>query len=290
MSGKPAYTDNAAEVAIHHYYTKILNLVPYLVYWVDESCKLQGFNANFGDLLNILSPDECEYNPYSLLAKNLNLDKSCAESLKLADMRVIFSGKSEHQQPLARIQNSFKAPTYIVHRNPISNENGEIIGAVISIIENKLIFTDKPKTNISNLKFNGSLNKPKVLIVEDNLTAQKVESAIFTSLNCEVDLVQTSEEALNTFQPGKYSLVIMDIGLEDSSGYIIARDFRKIEKESKFRTAIIALTSYKPENVKVDCDFYEMEGVIEKPLTESQASQIIDHFIFKKGSGIDGFN
>lgn len=289
MRGKPAYTDVAAEKAIHAYYTKILSLMPYLVYWVDETCKLQGFNAKFGDLLSIFSPDECEYNPYALLAKNLKLDKSFAESLKLADMQVIFSGISEHQISLTPNEKNGKTPAYIVNRDPILDESGEIIGAVISIIENKQITTNNTEMTQSNFKTNGAIKKPKVLIVEDNPTAQKVETAIFTNLNCEVDAVQTGEEALKLFKPGKYSLVIMDIGLEDSSGYLITRNFREIEKESKYNTAIIALTSYKPENVKDDCYFYKMQGVVGKPLTESQANQIIEHFVHNKENGIDGF-
>lgn len=289
MRGKPAYTDVAAEKAIHSYYTKILSLVPYLVYWVDETCKLQGFNKNFGDLLNIFSPDECEYNPYSLITKNLKLDESYTENLKLADMQVIFSGEAEHMQALTSKQTNGNSPAYIVNRDPIMDDSGEIIGAVISIIENKIIDPQITEKTQPNVKTNSSLKKPKVLIVEDNPTAQKVETAIFTNLNCDVDSVQTGEEAVKIFKPGKYSLVIMDIGLEDSSGYLITRNFREIEEGSKFHAAIIALTSYKPENVKDDCDFYKMEGVVGKPLTESQANQIIERFVYNKDNGIDSF-
>lgn len=289
MRKKPVYTDVPAEKAIHSYYTRILKLMPYLVYWVDEACKLQGFNAHFGKLLNIFSPDQCEYNPYPLLAKTLKLNESIAKNLKLADMQVIFSGISEHQQPLNPNIKNNQSPAYIVNRDPLLDDNGDIIGAVISIIENKQITIETARNTQSHIKLNDSLKRPKILIVEDNPTAQKVEVSIFTNLNCDVDSVPTGEEALKIFKPGKYSLVIMDIALEDSSGYLIARNFREIEQNSKFHTAIIALTSYKPENVKDDCYFYKMEGVVGKPLTESQANQIIEHFIYNKENGIDDF-
>ncbi len=288
MRGRPAYTENAEEKAIHSYYTKILNSMPFLIYWVDESCNLQGFNANFGKLLNIFSPVECNHNHYGKLAKALCLTAQDAENLRIDDMHVIFSGKSNHGQIIHPSQKNH-TKHYKFNRDPIISDQGQVLGAVITIMENeepKLITPKNKKINNKSI----STKKPKVLIVEDNATAQKVESTLFINLNCEVDAVESGAEAMKIFKPGKYNLVIMDIGLEDSSGYLLSRKFREMEENTKHHTAIVAITSYKPENVINDCKFYKMEGVVGKPLTEIQASQIIEHFIYNKENNIDGFS
>ena len=288
MRGRPTYTENFNEKAIHSYYTRILNCMPFLVYWVDENCKLQGFNSRFGKLLEIFSPEECKYEPYTLLTKKLKLQPNLAKELKLADMQVIFSGQPQHQQQLFT-QKDNNNISYIINRDAILDDNGEVVGAVISITENKNLPINALKIK-KTFRNKNSSQTPRVLIVEDNPTAQKVEEAIFTNLNCAVDSANNGEDALKLFKPGKYSLVIMDIGLEDSSGYLITRNFRELEKDTKYHTAIIALTSYRPDNVRDDCEFYKMEGVVAKPLTESQAKQIIERFVYNKKNCIDGFN
>lgn len=289
MRGRPTYTENSAEKAIHSYYTRILNCMPLLVYWVDETCKLQGFNSKFGNLLEIFSPAECQYEPYILMASKLELPANAANELKLADMQVIFSGNPQHQQQLFKHKTSNDI-SYIVNRDAILDDSGEVIGAVISIMENKTLASNSSGKIKKTFRSKNSSKKPRVLIVEDNPTAQKVETAIFTNLNCEVDSANNGEDALKLFKPGKYSLIIMDIGLEDSSGYLITRNFRDLEKNTMYHTAIIALTSYRPDNVKDDCEFYKMEGVVGKPLTEIQANQMIERFIHNKNNCIDGLN
>jgi CheY-like chemotaxis protein len=288
MRGSPVYNENAEEKAIHSYYNKILNLMPFLVYWVDESCKLQGFNAKFGKILNIFSPNECRSNFYAKLSEYLTLKAKEAEILKIEDMQVIFSGKHKHNQLVSTTAKADNIKSYIINRDPILSENGNVIGAVIVIIENKPVIGTLQKFKpVKSKSF--STKKPKVLIVEDNETAKKVATNLFENLNCKVDAVNSGAEAMNIFKPGKYSLVIMDIGLADSSGYLLSRKFREMEEKTKHHTAIIALTSYKPENVKNDCIFYKMEGVVAKPLSEEQANQIIERFVYKSENMIDGF-
>ena len=125
-------------------------------------------------------------------------------------------------------------------------------------------------------------------MVEDNLVAQKVEQALLTALNCQVDIAESGEQAIKLFSPGKYDLVFMDIGLQDTSGYIVAKKFRELEEETRYHVPIIALTSYQADVVKDDCIDYSMDGVITKPLTSDQAMKIIGHYVYQENISIDG--
>src|SRR3990167_6064452 len=230
------------------------------------------------------SPEECAYDPYSKLTKALGLSKSYAESLKLDDMAVIFSGKPKHNleiiSPKSKNNPEIK---YTCNRDPIIDKTGKVIGAVIVIMNKNDLVTEK-LIQVETKDRTKNTIKPRVLVVEDNATALKVEESIFKALNCIVDSVSTGNEALNLFKPGKYNLVMMDIGLEDSSGYFLCRKFRKMEENTDFHAVIIALTSFKPEDVKDDCKYYNMEGVVGKPLEQDQADQIIQHYIYNNGN------
>ena len=129
---------------------------------------------------------------------------------------------------------------------------------------------------------------PRVLIVEDNFVAKQVEEALLLALKCDVDTAATGQQALILFEPGKYDLVVMDIGLEDTSGYVLSKQFRQMEKNSNFHVPIIALTSFQADLVKYDCDYYFMDGVISKPLTAEQADQIVQHYVYRNNTAVTG--
>jgi CheY-like chemotaxis protein len=125
-------------------------------------------------------------------------------------------------------------------------------------------------------------------MIEDNIIAQNVEKALLMALNCQVDIAESGDKALQLFGPGKYDLVLMDIGLEDTSGYVVAKQLRNMEKDTNHHVPIIALTGYEADVVKYDCEQYFMEGAITKPLTSEQAEQIIKHYVYHMDIPVNG--
>ncbi|MDF1758571.1 MAG: response regulator [Legionellaceae bacterium] len=286
MSFRPQIEINKKEQSIQSYYTKILNCMPFLIYWVDESCKIQGFNANISKILNIYSKEEAGDKFHEKLAKAIGIPEKEIESFKIDDMATIFSGQEENNVQLNTKNTSGKK--YLCTRNPIRDEQNKIVGAVIIIMDEIINNPIKTPKKVQQKTIDSNVSTTRVLIVEDNETSQKVEKSLFMSLNCEVDSVSSGKEAMSIFKPGKYNLVMMDIGLEDSSGYFLSKQFRELEENTDFHAIIIALTSYKPEDVLNDCKYYKMEGAIGKPLNKDQADQIIQHYIYDMGNHIDG--
>jgi len=131
-------------------------------------------------------------------------------------------------------------------------------------------------------------HKPNILMVEDNFIAQKVEEALLLALHCQVDIADSGDKAISLFDPGKYDVVLMDIGLKDTSGYMVAKKMRKKEENTDFHVTIIALTSYQAEVVQYDVEDYCMDGVLTKPLTSEQAKQIIQHYIYHENIAVNG--
>lgn len=269
---------------LHQYYTSILNCMPYWIYWLDKDGVLQGCNTNFSQLLGLKRISDFSGTPYQKLAQATHWPADVMDAFRLDDMSVIFSGQPLHDRDVPSVV--FPDGTlhhFVCNRNPILDSAGRVVGAVVVFIEIPEQRTLQP-AKVQRLEQPVGLEgrAPRVLIVEDNAVAKQVEEALMRALNCEVDCATTGQQATALFQPGRYDLVIMDIGLEDTSGYVLSKQFRQLEKETKFHVPIIALTSFEADLVKYDCDYYFMDGVISKPLTAEQASQIVQHYIYRQ--------
>lgn len=272
---------------IHQHYMDIMNCIPDIVYWVDVDCNLLGCNNRFVQLLGLNELRDFKGTPYKQMKKLAHWNDQCIEAFKLDDMKAIFTGKSRYnveEKPVLDAKNNtlyFKS-----NRVPMLDENKKVVGLVVVLTDisayKKQIPQELSKDNQTmNSKVPAkTVSLPNVLMIEDNLIAQNVEKALLTALNCQVDIADTGDMALKLFDPGKYDLVLMDIGLEDTSGYVVAKQLRHMEKDTNFHVPIIALTGYEADVVKYDCEQYFMEGAITKPLTSEQAEQIIQHYVY----------
>lgn len=273
---------------IHQYYSAILNCMPNWVFWIDKDCVLQGCNRQFAQFLGLKNIQDFSGSPYAKLAQIAQWSPTVIEAFRLDDMSVVFSGQAMHDRDLPPI--IFADGTihhFICNRDPLVDPAGRILGAVIVLME----IPEPRQKAVKQQKTaeNKSLDRaPRVLIVEDNLVAKQVEESLLRALSCEVDCADTGQQATALFRPGYYDLVIMDIGLEDTSGYILSKQFRQLEKDGNHHVPIIALTSFEADLVKYDCDYYFMDGVISKPLSAEQAEQIVQHYIYHKNITVSG--
>lgn len=281
---------------IHEFYMAILNSQPNVIYWVDTECNLQGCNHAFVELLGLDKLQDFQGTPYHQMQHFAHWDEARIEQLKLDDMAVIFSGEAQYNVSEAAIEDMQGDKLYFkASRVPYYSKRKELLGLIVTLVP-----TSKPETQskngitVSTEKYSNQSSEfknghlPSVLMIEDNLIAQCVEKALLTSLHCMVDIADSGDDALALFDPGKYDLVLMDINLEDTSGYVVAKKFRQKEQNTEFHVPIIALTSYDADVVKRDCEQYFMEGAITKPLTSEQAEQIIKHYVYHIDTPVNG--
>ncbi len=271
----------------------IINCISDTVYWIDINCNLIGCNNNFIKLLGLNELNDIKGTPYHQMKNHAQWPEERVESLKLDDMSVIFSGKSQYQ----RNEKPFNTPDgkslhFKITRVPMQDEQKNIIGLIVVLSEipvqdNQVAAATEEKTITKKAK-KTKKSAPSVLMIEDNMIAQNVEKALLTALNCQVDIAETGDKALELFNPGKYDLVLMDIDLQDTSGYAVAKQLRKKEKNTNYHVPIIALTTFEADIVKYDCEQYFMEGAISKPLTSEQAEQLVKHYIYHVDTSIPG--
>lgn len=131
----------------------------------------------------------------------------------------------------------------------------------------------------SSTKSRQMISEPiRVLLVEDNLTAQMMESTLLSSIKCIVEVADSGEKALEMFEAGKYQLIFMDIGLPGIQGDAAARLIRKMEQGSNHHVPIVGLTAHTTDMQEQLCLLASMETVLSKPLSRQQAKQIIDQY------------
>lgn len=284
-------------VNLEQYYKDIIACMPNIVYLLDKNCTFIGGNNNFLKLLGLKQIEDLVGKAYKEIIQHIPWSEERKQLLKSNDINALLSGEP--------IYNAEESPVldpngdiiyYLSTRVPLLDKDKNVVGLVgilIDITERKKMEEQltkikeqlqqtnaKPQNNISANVHVGNKKIPKVLMVEDNTIAQKAAQALLMQLDCQVDVADSGDKAIFLFEPGKYDLVFMDIGLEDTSGYVVSKKIRQMEKDTEYRVPIIALTGYEAEIVKYDCVDYFMEGALTKPLTSEQAKQIIQHYIY----------
>lgn len=138
-----------------------------------------------------------------------------------------------------------------------------------NISNDRVLTQTPPSTNLNDQHL------IRVLLVEDNPIAQQIEKTLLSSLNCAVEVADSGEKALALFEPNKYDLVLMDIGLPEIQGDAAAILIREKEKDAEKPCTIIALTAHLTDNMQKDLKASGINEVYCKPLLHDKAKQML---------------
>lgn len=306
MFDTDAINDKESFGNTQHYYLSIIDCMPHIVYILDRNCMLTGGNKNLRNFLGLEQIEGLKGTFYSQLVNHQHFSEERIQLLKQYDINALLSGEAQYntvEPPIVDPEGN------IIHlsatRVPLLDENNAVMGLVVILtdiserkkldeqlekIKEQLQFYNKQpiQPSIQASIQRNPRTPPKILMIEDNIIAQKAAQAVLLQLDCHVDVADSGDKATALFSPGKYDLIFMDIGLEDESGYVVSKKIRQIENNTGYRVPIIALTGYEADIVKADCNDYFMEGAITKPLTREQAKQIIEHYIYKIDMPVHG--
>ncbi len=109
-------------------------------------------------------------------------------------------------------------------------------------------------------------NSYRILVVEDDLFAQKISKVMLEKLGCKIDIATNGAEAIDLIHSKNYDIIFMDIGLPDITGLLITEKIRNSEN-SNSKTPIIGLTAQASNEEKIECEKIGMNNVISKPAT-----------------------
>lgn len=121
-------------------------------------------------------------------------------------------------------------------------------------------------------------NPPRILLVEDDLLAQRITSMLLTSLGCHVETASTGEEALLKANQ-TYELIFMDIGLPDKDGIEVTHEIRK--RCSAEQLPILALTAHIENERRESCFAAGINDILKKPASKEDLALAISQYLSK---------
>lgn len=122
------------------------------------------------------------------------------------------------------------------------------------------------------------LNLLHVLLVEDNVVAQRITRIILEKLGFQVDLAKTGKEALHYNESYHYDMIFLDIDLPDIDGVTICRIIRG-EVGKNQHIPIIALSGQVVEKEKTVCLAAGMNEFMEKPALTADFIRVMNQYL-----------
>lgn len=280
---------------------------PDLCFVIDKEGVLINCNQNLLNFLEKKSIDDIE-NIYQAIedAGHWSMSHNQMQTMKMQNMKILTSDGIPITQPfeLALVADNNSISYYQISRLFLTDENQNIIALRVTLKDFTL--QKQLKVQIANIEkeilkldpLNNTLFSPtknideqasaRVLIVEDNLTAQFAVQRIFLQTPAHVDVIDSESRLRKIYENGKYDLVLMDIELNKTNGFLLSKIIRRYEKNTGFHVPIILLTGYETTGLAEECQFYRLEGALAKPLTLQMAKQLIEHFVFHRDVSVPG--
>jgi two-component system sensor histidine kinase/response regulator len=108
-----------------------------------------------------------------------------------------------------------------------------------------------------------------ILLAEDNLVNQKVACRLIEKLGYRVDVAGDGKSAVDAWQTGRYSLILMDCQMPIMDGYAASREIRRLES-GLARIPIVALTAHAMKGAHAECTAAGMDDYLTKPIDRVQ--------------------
>jgi len=118
----------------------------------------------------------------------------------------------------------------------------------------------------------------RILVVDDYIDNQDLARSLLEKMECEVDVAEDGNEAVEMFKDSDYDLVFMDVQMPNLDGYDATRIIRELESDDK-RTPIIALTANALEGDKEKCLKAGMDDYLTKPFRGEDIERIMLQFL-----------
>jgi CheY-like chemotaxis protein len=124
------------------------------------------------------------------------------------------------------------------------------------------------------------MNKPFVLVVEDNEIQRKVIRLLATEFGFDCVLTANCEDALKAFAAGedRFNLVLMDLRLPDGNGEQCAAKLRQMQNGGPRKVPIVAMTGYIDVNDRQRCVEMGFDDCLIKPFSSKELRDMVSRW------------
>ncbi len=116
-----------------------------------------------------------------------------------------------------------------------------------------------------------------ILVVEDNIMAQRAVKNLLESLAATVDTADNGEQALQKIKTQDYALIVMDLGLPDQDGYQVTTAIHHWQRQHQRPCSlVVALSAHLGEAERQRCLAIGMIKAYEKPMKRETAQELLE--------------
>lgn len=124
----------------------------------------------------------------------------------------------------------------------------------------------------------------RILVAEDNKVNQKVIMAMLSKFQCNPDLAENGQEALDKLAQQTYDLVLMDCQMPVMDGYETVRILRGQQlTDNSARIPVVALTAHAAVGEREKCLAAGMDDFLSKPITRPELAKMLMRWLGDPG-------
>ena len=141
------------------------------------------------------------------------------------------------------------------------------------VLDQKIVEEANEKYN----KYESFYDEKKILLVDDNISTEKIISKLLRDTNIKLDYVSLGKEGLNKIRgKEKYDLILLDEVMDPLDGVTVMKKFKDIRN---FKTNVILLTRNNEYEYNEEYLKYGFSGYLLKPISKDKLFEIIDKYL-----------
>ena len=144
---------------------------------------------------------------------------------------------------------------------------------IVTAVDEKIIKLDTAKRQKKKL------SDARVLLVEDNISNQRIVTISLESKVKSIDTAVNGKEALDRYGTSNYDIILMDLRLPVIDGIMVSKKIREIEASTSKHTPIIALTANAMIGDKEKCLSAGMDDYLSKPFQPQKLLDMLRKYI-----------
>jgi two-component system, sensor histidine kinase and response regulator len=121
--------------------------------------------------------------------------------------------------------------------------------------------------------------RPKVLVVDDDLVHQKLMKLVSDHLAIDVQTASTSSDALHILATENFDIILMDWRMPVTDGLTCTLKIRELQESQGKRIPIIAVTAHALTGDRERCLDAGMDDYLSKPFTLEQLQEKIQEWL-----------
>ena len=127
-------------------------------------------------------------------------------------------------------------------------------------------------------RFDG--RKARILVVDDNITNQKVAQGLLKKMGLRADTAANGAEALRALEAIPYSLVLMDVQMPEMDGFAATRRIRDPQSQViNHQLPVIAMTAHALQGDRERCLEMGMDDYVSKPVSSQSLATILERWL-----------